>query len=96
MSFKYRPKGQGQVEGQDGKDGADGPAKRLRHTRSHSTPNMPALEEALSSATPQSNVEEVKVKLRLRPLSIQRLARNITCTVIMMAVKMPHETRQQS
>ena len=51
-------KGQGQGEGQDApsskassgaaEDGSS--AKRLRHTRSHSTPNMPALEEALSSA----------------------------------------------
>ena len=50
-------KGQGQGEGQDApsskansaaEDGSS--AKRLRHTRSHSTPNMPALEEALNSA----------------------------------------------
>ena len=55
--------GQGQGEGQS-KDDTDGSsAKRFaRHTRSHSTPNMPALEEALSATSQSQNGAEEEVK----------------------------------
>ena len=55
--------GQGQGEGQS-KDDTDGSSTKrfARHTRSHSTPNMPALEEALSATSQSQNGgEEEKV-----------------------------------
>ena len=68
--------GQGQGEGQDAPSSKDSSgaaedgssAKRLRHTRSHSTPNMPALEKALSSATSNNDGGEgEKVKALKSP-----------------------------
>ena len=55
--------GQGQDQGHDQgqEDNPDGSTKkRARHTRSHSTPNLPALDEALS-ASQNNGAEKVKV-----------------------------------
>ena len=75
---KGQGQGQRQGEGQDkdssgaAEDGSS--AKRLRHTRSHSTPNMPALEEALSSAKSNNDGgEDEKVKA-LKSAKLSRLA----------------------
>lgn len=78
--------GQGQDQGHDQgqEDNPDGSTKkRARHTRSHSTPNLPALDEALS-ASQNNGAEKVKV-LALSLflcvasfLAIQRLSPNVT------------------
>ena len=50
----------GNLASKDNPDGSTAKT-RARHTRSHSTPNMPALEEALSASS-QNGGDEEKVK----------------------------------